>query len=83
MSRFKNVSTGAIFSVDDSKDHRYGGPGYTDPNAPEPTPYDDLKAADLKAEIDERNDGREDDAKMSSQGSKADLIALLVADDDQ
>lgn len=28
MSRFENLTTGAIFSVDDSKDHRYAGEGY-------------------------------------------------------
>jgi hypothetical protein len=28
MSRFENLTTGAVFSVDDSKDHRYTGDGY-------------------------------------------------------
>jgi len=28
MSRFENLTTHAVFSVDDSKDHRYVGEGY-------------------------------------------------------
>ena len=44
--------------------------------------YADLKAPDLKAEIERRNDGREDDAKITPAGKKnADLIAALEADD--
>lgn len=44
--------------------------------------YADLKAADLKAEIERRNDGREDDAKITPASNKnADLIAALEADD--
>lgn len=28
MSRFENLTTGAVFSVDDAKDHRYAGEGF-------------------------------------------------------
>lgn len=41
----------------------------------------DMTVAELKAEIDRRNEGREDDAKLSKSGSKDDLIAALEADD--
>jgi hypothetical protein len=43
--------------------------------------YSALKVADLKAEIEMRNDGREGDAVLSTEGKKADLIATLEADD--
>lgn len=44
--------------------------------------YDDLKVPDLKAEIDRRNEGREDDAKVKPDSDKkADLIAALEVDD--
>lgn len=43
--------------------------------------YASLKVADLKAEIEKRNDGREDDAKLSTEGNKGDLVAALEADD--
>lgn len=45
------------------------------------TSYDDQTVAQLKAEIDSRNDGREGDAVISKSGSKQDLIDRLVADD--
>ncbi len=43
--------------------------------------YSKLKVEDLKAEIEQRNEGREDDAKVSTEGVKADLVAALEADD--
>lgn len=43
--------------------------------------YADMKAADLKAEIEKRNADREDDAKLSTKGNKATLVAALEADD--
>lgn len=36
---------------------------------------------DLKAEIDKRNEGRDDDKKLSKSGKKAELLAALAADD--
>ncbi len=44
--------------------------------------YDDLKVEVLKAEIDARNDGRDDDAKLPKTGNKAELIAVLTGDDE-
>lgn len=43
--------------------------------------YAGLKVDELKAEIESRNVDREDDAKLSTEGKKADLIAVLEADD--
>lgn len=45
--------------------------------------YDDMKVGELKAEIAERNDGRdpEGDGYISSEGNKAALVAALEADD--
>lgn len=41
----------------------------------------DMTKAELEDEIDRRNEGREDDAKLSKTGNKADLLAALEADD--
>ena len=43
--------------------------------------YADQKVSDLRSEIDRRNESREDDAKIPSDGNKADLVAALEADD--
>lgn len=43
-------------------------------------PLEEMSGAELKAEIDRRNDGREDDAKLSKSGNKAELIEALKAD---
>lgn len=44
---------------------------------------EELSAADLKAEIDRRNEGRDDDAKIKPEGrSKAAMQAALKADDE-
>lgn len=44
--------------------------------------YTSWKVAELETEIDARNEGREDDAKISKTGNKADLVAALEADDE-
>lgn len=44
-------------------------------------PYAGLKAAELKAEIAKRNDGREDAAKIPAKGAIPVLVAALEADD--
>lgn len=48
----------------------------------ESSEYDGFTVAELKDEIDARNEGREDDSKLSKTGTKAELVAALVADDD-
>lgn len=48
----------------------------------EPGGYGSMKVDELKAEIDSRNEGREEADLIPSDGRKADLIAALEADDE-
>jgi hypothetical protein len=43
--------------------------------------YKSMKVDELKAEIDQRNTDRDDDAKLSTEGNKADLVKVLTDDD--
>lgn len=43
----------------------------------------DMKVADLKTEIDARNEGRVDDDKIPADGNRDDLIAALQLDDER
>lgn len=45
--------------------------------------YDDMRVADLKALIGERNEGRDEGDLIPDDGVKADLVAALEADDEQ
>ena len=49
--------------------------------ASEPAPLTAMRVSDLKAEIDKRNEGREEADLIPADGKKADLIAALEADD--
>lgn len=44
--------------------------------------YESMTVADLRAEIESRNEGREEENLIPSDGKKADLVAALAADDD-
>lgn len=55
--------------------------GRTDPAPVIPIDYDALDLDALKAEIDRRNEGRDDDAKLSKRGGKETLAAALRDDD--
>lgn len=44
--------------------------------------YESMTVADLRAEIESRNEGREEEDLIPSDGKKADLVAALAADDD-
>ncbi|WP_346007460.1 SAP domain-containing protein [Janibacter terrae] len=44
--------------------------------------YESMTVADLRAEIESRNEGREEADLVPSDGRKADLVAALNADDD-
>jgi hypothetical protein len=48
-----------------------------------PEPYKGVSVADLKVEIEKRNEGREDDTKIvaAEPGNRAEIVAALVADD--
>lgn len=43
--------------------------------------YESKTVAALRAEIKARNEGRDDESRVSADGNKADLIAALDADD--
>lgn len=43
--------------------------------------YDGAKVAELRAEIDRRNQGRDEASLIPTDGVRADLVAALVADD--
>lgn len=47
-------------------------------------PYKGVNVADLKSEIEKRNEGREDDKKIvpAEPGNRPEIVAALVADDD-
>lgn len=45
--------------------------------------YEDMTVAQLKEEIDARNEERDSDSQLSKSGAKADLIAELEADDEE
>lgn len=49
--------------------------------AEEPTGYEALTVEQLKAEIDKRNKGRDDDARLTKTGTKAELVTALESDD--
>lgn len=55
-------------------------PSPRQPDAPEG--YDAMTVADLKAEIDARNEGRDEADQIDGTGKKADLVAALEADDE-
>ena len=47
-------------------------------------PLDDFTKAELEAEIEKRNEGRQDDAKVVAEGpNKPELLAALKADDER
>lgn len=54
---------------------------FLDDDAADEGDYKALKAPDLKAEIDRRNEGRDDADLIPSDGNKAELVAALEADD--
>jgi hypothetical protein len=82
MGRFKNLETGVVFSVDDSKNSRYGGELYGDPDAESGPDYKSMKVADLRAEVAKRNEGRDEASLLSAEGNKTELVAVLEADDE-
>lgn len=81
MARFTNKATGVIVNVDDSKAHRFPADTW-DSDAPAADGYSALKVAELRDEIGRRNEGRAEDALLSTEGNKAALVAILEADDE-
>lgn len=74
---------GALVEVSEEKGKRLLKQGYKPRGAaPDSTsPHASKNVADLKAEIDRRNEGRDETDLLSVEGNKADLVATLDADD--
>jgi hypothetical protein len=74
---------GALVDVSEEKAERLMTQGYTSRDAtPAPTsPHSSMKVDELKAEIESRNEGRDEADLLSLEGKKADLVATLAADD--
>lgn len=54
----------------------------SDPDADAPADYSSLDLDALKAEIDRRNEGRDDADRIGKRGSVETLVAALLADDE-
>jgi hypothetical protein len=81
--RYRNVNSGALVSVRDDKvlDAEWESLDDEGSSSTEAAGYQGMKVADLKGEIDSRNEGREEADLLSTEGRKADLVATLEADD--
>lgn len=90
-ARYRSATTGVIVNVDDvtaralSVDYEPYDPAAAGADAGDDGDtggaYGSLKVADLRAEIDRRNEGRDEADRLSTEGKKADLVATLEADD--
>lgn len=85
LTRYRNKVTGSIVRVDDATAKTLGAEyqqaeGRTPPGA-STTGYAAMKVADLQAEVERRNEGRDEADRLSPEGKKADLVAVLEADD--
>ncbi|UPL13018.1 hypothetical protein [Microbacterium galbinum] len=74
------VSRGLIEAVEAGEPEEPEEPAELDEGA-----YKRVSVADLKSEIENRNDGREDDAKIvpAEPGQRPQLVAALLADDNK
>lgn len=76
---------GATVNVSDEKAKRLLGQGYKPhgaaPAADSSSPYSSMKVDEIKAEIESRNEGRDEADLLPLEGKKADLVATLDADD--
>ena len=82
MARYTHIVSGARVQVRDDKVMDSSWERTESDSGTTAEGYEALKVADLKAEIERRNDGREESDRLSGEGKKADLIAALQADDD-
>jgi len=81
MPRYRHPLTKVVVNVAEGK----AMPGYKligdEVEESAGTGYQALKVADLRAEIERRNEGRDPEEQLSADGKKADLVAALEADD--
>jgi len=81
MVRLRNVITGVYVNVREDKVALLGSSWTSKEDAPKAEGYAAMKVDDLKAEIESRNEARDEDDLLSMEGRKADLVAILEADD--
>lgn len=80
-TRLKHTN-GAVSVVPAYKAERLVAAGlFTKVTASSSTGYSAQRVGDLKAEIERRNADRDPESQLSSEGNKADLVAVLEADD--
>jgi len=78
MSKFENLNTGIVVSVDDSKDKRFGD-GWKPAGTPSPAPRPDgapdasWKVADLKAHAEDNG------IDLGDATKKEDIVAAITA----
>lgn len=81
MARLKNVVTGVVVNVREEKVELLGSNWAPAEDGPKAEGYAAMKVDELKAEIESRNENRDEDGLLSAEGKKADLVATLEADD--
>ena len=84
MARLRNAS-GVVVNLDDAKVERLG-PGWepvggSSSSGSTAEGYDAMTVDQLKDEIRNRNETRDDETRLALTGTKAELIAALEADD--
>lgn len=78
MPRLRKTASGVVVNVDDETAARLSGYEPADESA---GGYSQMRVAELRAEIERRNEGRDEADRLSADGRKADLVAVLEADD--
>lgn len=85
MIRLSKVGFSRPIDVPDESADYWRGLGFRDVDGPasngEPDGYEAMKVAELRDEIERRNDGRDEDDLIPSDGKKADLVDALISDD--
>lgn len=80
--RLQNTKTGVVVETSEENAGRLAGyEPVSGSSKSDGGAYSGLKVDELKAEIDRRNEGRDDADLLSTEGKKADLIAALESDD--
>lgn len=82
MVRLRNPGTQVVVNVDADTAERLVSEGWKPADEAAAGGYAAMKVADLRAEIERRNEGREEADRLPDDGRKADLIAILEADDE-
>lgn len=78
----EDVPEWAAGQIQNPKAWEDGEPAEAESEASAATRYESMTVADLRGEIKARNEDRDDDARIATDGNKADLVAALEADDE-